>query len=81
MATMNISLPDQMKSWVDSQTGGDEYGNASDYIRDLIRRDKRRKEAMTALQAAIAEGIQSGEAKPFDADAFLLRMRERHVVR
>lgn len=80
MATMNVSLPDAMKAWVESQTEGGQYGNASDYIRDLIRKDKERREAIAALQAAISEGIASGKAKPFDAAAFKLRMRERHVV-
>lgn len=81
MATMNVSLPDAMKDWVDSQTRGGEYGNASDYVRDLIRRDRRRKEAIATLQAAITEGVESGKAEPFDPEAFLLRMHERHVVR
>jgi len=73
MATMNVSLPEAMKAWVESQSRDGQYGNASDYIRDLIR-----KEAVAALQAAITEGIESGEAEPFDAAAFKLRMRERH---
>jgi antitoxin ParD1/3/4 len=81
MATMNVSLPAPMKAWVERQTQGDRYGNASDYIRDLIRRDRERKEAFAALQAAITEGMESGESQPFDATAFKLRLRERHVVR
>lgn len=81
MATMNVSLPEAMKAWVESQSRDGQYGNASDYIRDLIRRDRERKEAVAALQAAITEGIESGEPEPFDATAFKLRMRERHVVR
>lgn len=81
MATMNVSLPEAMKAWVESQSRDGQYGNASDYIRDLIRKDRERKEAVAALQAAITEGIESGEPKPFDAAAFKLRMRERHVVR
>lgn len=40
MATMNVSLPDAMKDWVESQTRTGRYGNASDYVRDLIRRDQ-----------------------------------------
>lgn len=80
MATMNVSLPGAMKAWVESQAEGGQYGNASDYIRDLIRKDKERREAIAALQAAITEGIASGEARPFDAAVFKLRMRERHVV-
>lgn len=81
MATMNVSLPEAMKAWVESQSRDGQYGNASDYIRDLIRKDRERKEAVAALQAAITEGIESGESEPFDAAAFKLRMRERHVVR
>jgi antitoxin ParD1/3/4 len=81
MATMNVSLPDTMKAWVEKQADGGRYGNASDYVRDLIRKDQDRKAAIGALQAAITEGVESGEPKPFDADAFKLRMRDRHVVR
>ena len=44
MATMNISLPDQMKSWVESRAETGRYSNASDYVRDLIRRDQQRAE-------------------------------------
>ncbi len=81
MATINISLPEPMMAWVERQVVGGLYGNASDYIRDLIRKDQERKEAIAALQAAITEGVRSGEQQPFDAAAFKLRMRERHVVR
>ncbi len=78
---MNVSLPEPMKAWVERQTEGGLYGNASDYIRDLIRKDQQRKEAIAALQAAITQGLESGEPQPFDPEAFKLRMRERHVVR
>ena len=60
MATMNVSLPDAMKSWVEAQTNDGRYGNASDYVRDLIRRDQDRAEAIAELQALIDEGIASG---------------------
>jgi toxin ParE1/3/4 len=60
MATMNVSLPEPMKAWVERQAEGGMYGNASDYIRDLIRKDQERKEAIATLQAAITEGLESG---------------------
>ena len=44
MATMNVSLPDAMKDWVEAQAQSGRYGNASDYVRDLIRHDQERKE-------------------------------------
>lgn len=81
MATMNVSLPKPMKAWVERQAEGGLYGNVSDYIRDLIRKDQQRKEAIAALQAAITEGVESGEPQPFDAAAFRLRMREKHIAR
>ena len=81
MATMNVSLPDSMKAWVESQTENGQYSNASDYIRDLIRKDQERRNAIAILQAAITEGVESGKPQPFDAAAFKLRTRDRHVVR
>lgn len=44
MATLNISLPDQLKDWVSQQINAGHYSSASDYLRDLIRNDKRRQE-------------------------------------
>lgn len=81
MATMSVSLPDPMKAWLERQAEGGRYGNASDYVRDLIRKDQERKAAIDALQAAITEGLQSGKPQAFDPSDFKLRMRERHVVR
>lgn len=81
MATMNVSIPDPMKEWVENQTSDGRYANTSDYVRDLIRKDQVRQEAIATLQAAITEGIESGEPAAFDAAAFKLRMRERHLVR
>lgn len=76
MATMNVSLPDPMKSWVEDQVAEGRFGNSSDYVRDLIRRDQERRAALQALQAAVDEGLASGEARTFDPDAFKARMRD-----
>ncbi len=77
MATMNISLPEQMKSWVEEQTRDGRFGNVSDYMRDLIRRDQDRQQAVAEIQALIDEGIASGPARPFDMDEFIGRMKSR----
>lgn len=45
MATMNISVPDQMRDYVMSRIATGEYASASDYFRDLVRRDQRRASA------------------------------------
>lgn len=60
MATMNVSLPDPMKAWVEDQAKGGKYGNASDYVRDLIRKDQERQDKIAQLQKLIDSGIESG---------------------
>lgn len=60
MATMNVSLPDPMKHWVEAQAQTGRYSNASDYVRDLIRRDQERLGKISAMQRFVDEGLQSG---------------------
>lgn len=66
MATMNISLPDSMRDWVNSRIDSGVYANNSDYIRDLIRRDQMDTIKLEALQKAITAGLESGPAKPLN---------------
>ena len=67
MATMNVSLPDQMKQWVEAQAETGRYSNASDYVRDLIRRDQERARVFAEIQALVDEGEASGESdRTFD---------------
>ena len=79
MATMNVSLPDRMKDWVEQQTKDGRYSNASDYVRDLIRRDQDRAAKIATMQRLVDEGLASGAPEEFDFDAFTARMREQHV--
>lgn len=60
MQTMNISLPDRLKEFVDVQVGSGRYSSVSEYVRDLIRQDEDSK-AREKLEALLLEGIQSGE--------------------
>lgn len=60
MATMNISLPDAMKEWVETQAASGRYSNASDVVRDLIRREQERAEKIAAMQVLVEEGRASG---------------------
>jgi len=57
MATMNISLPDEMKAFVEAQVATGRYANVSDYMRDLIRHDLRESDLVAA---ALEEGEASG---------------------
>lgn len=61
MQTMNISLPDQLKEFVDTQVGSGRYSSVSEYVRELIRDDEKRK-AQNRIEALLLEGLQSGEA-------------------
>ncbi|MDR4500959.1 MAG: type II toxin-antitoxin system ParD family antitoxin [Nitrospirales bacterium] len=70
MATMNISVPDPMKDWVEAQVeNSGQYSSASDYVRDLIRRDQNEQDQIKALQAAITKGIESGVSDKSFKDA------------
>ena len=60
MTTMNVSLPAAMKSWVEAQSRSGRYSNASDYVRDLIRKDQEQAAKIAELQRLIDEGIDSG---------------------
>lgn len=68
MASMNISLPDEMKNWVEENVQTGRYSNASDYMRDLIRQDHRKLEE---LRAALIEGENSGKSSELDFEAFI----------
>ena len=60
MATMNISLPDKMKEWVEAQTADGRYANASDFVRDMIRKEQEKAEKIAVLRRLAQEGIDSG---------------------
>jgi antitoxin ParD1/3/4 len=60
MAAMNVSLPYPMKDWVEAQARTGRYSNASDYVRDLIRRDQTRSDKIAAMQSFVEAGLQSG---------------------
>jgi antitoxin ParD1/3/4 len=75
MATMNISLPDGMKSWVETQSEEGSYANSSDYVRDLIRRDQARAQVILELQLSLDVGRASGTSAEFDPRVFKQQMR------
>ena len=58
MASLNISLPNNLREWIDARIKTGDYSSASDYMRDLIRHDLKKH---TMLEDALLEGIHSGE--------------------
>lgn len=75
MATMNISLSEPLKQFVDEEVRQGGYSSTSDYVRDLIRQHQRRK-AQDFLRQLIAEGLASGPTEPVTADTFEQMRRE-----
>ena len=76
MATMNISVPDPMKDWVQAQINDGRYASSSDYVRDLIRKDQQQQDKLMALQAAITLGIESGRAGELDIESIKRKAKE-----
>jgi len=72
MQSMNISLPDPLKQFVDGQIAKGRYGSASEYVRELIRADEKRK-AEVQLEAKLLEGLNSAETELTSADWSAIR--------
>jgi antitoxin ParD1/3/4 len=72
MGTMNISLPDTLKSFVDEQVAARGYGTSSAYVRELIRKDRERQR----LRELLIEGAASEAMSPADG-AYFDGLRDR----
>ena len=66
MSTMNISLPDNLKHFVDQQVTKRGYGSSSEYVRELIRHDQDRQ----LLRGLLLDGASSAPGTPVDDDYF-----------
>ncbi|MCY1561555.1 Antitoxin ParD4 [compost metagenome] len=76
MSTMNISLPDALKSFVDQQVDQRGYSTSSEYVRELIRKDQDRQH----LRGLLIAGAESAPTAPVDGDYFeSLRAKVRNA--
>jgi antitoxin ParD1/3/4 len=66
MTSINISLPESMKAYVEEQVTSGGYGTVSEYMRELIRQDQKRK-AKERLETLLLEGLDSGPATAMTA--------------
>ena len=83
MNTMNIAIPEQLKAFVQSQVERRGYSSVSEYVRDLIRGDQERQ-VISALEAEIIKGLESGESTPMtqeDWQEIRNEVRRRHAAR
>ena len=60
--TMSFALPEAMRSYVNQRVASGQFGNTSEYLRELIRRDQE-EQAKKRLRELIEEGLSSGEAR------------------
>ena len=67
MHSMNISLPEPLKEFVDGQIAPGRYSSTNEYVRELIRADEKRK-AEERLETLLLEGLQSAETELTPAD-------------
>jgi antitoxin ParD1/3/4 len=74
MESMNISLPEPLKQFVDGQIAAGRYSSASEYVRELIRADERRK-AEERLETLLLEGLQGEETELTPADWKTIRQQ------
>lgn len=61
MPTMNISLPDHLKEYVEEQVNSGKYTSASEYVRELVRLDQKNRER-EKIELQVLEGLRSGDA-------------------
>lgn len=72
MATMNISLPEDLRDFVNRKVAAQSYSSTSEYLRELIRRER----DIEILREKLLAGRDSGAAEPVD-DAWLASLRAR----
>lgn len=60
MATLNVTLPGELKDWVEEQAKNAGYTDPGEYLRDLIRREQERATKIAAMQQRVTEGLNSG---------------------
>jgi antitoxin ParD1/3/4 len=80
MQSMNISLPEPLKEFVDGQIATGRYSSVSEYVRELIREDEKRK-AEERLDALLLEGLQGKEAALTGDDLNAIRKEARAKVK
>jgi antitoxin ParD1/3/4 len=82
MTTLNISLPEQMRSFIEKQVSKGRYSTASDYIRDLIRDDQKRKD-QEKLESLLLEALEGGGGSQEITPEFFesLRVRARQAIK
>ena len=81
MAQLNVSIPPALKTWIDHRVAEGRYSSASDYVRDLVRRDQEAEaDDIAWVKARLAEGMASGVIEK-DAKTVLREIMAEHPAR
>lgn len=77
--TMTVDVGDELREFIDSLVTAGDYRTQSEVMRDALRllREKQAESRLQGLRDLLAEGISSGDAKPWNKDAFLKHVRGR----
>ena len=76
---MSFALPESMREYIDARVRDGDYGNTSEYLRELVRRDQH-DQAAQRLRNLIADGLASGEGRAATDDV-IAELRERALGR
>ncbi|MBV9852336.1 MAG: type II toxin-antitoxin system ParD family antitoxin [Armatimonadetes bacterium] len=77
MAVVNISLPDQMKDYIDERLSEGQFSSTSEYFRDLVREDQKRR-AQERLEELLLVGLESGE--PIDVTEEYIQQKRAELL-
>lgn len=80
MHRKTITLTEQQDNWVKGQIESGHFGNDSEYIRHLIRRDQQAQEGLATLRQALSEGESSGKSRPLNMSGIKAAARRRTKV-
>lgn len=72
---MSFALPESLRAYIDERVRSGHYGNTSEYLRELVRRDQE-DQAKKRLRELITDGLASGQGRPLD-DEVAAELRER----
>ena len=74
-----ITVTKQQDEWIKSQVADGDFADDGEYIRDLIRLDRARREDVEYIRQELIRGEQSGEPRPFDPEAFKKSMAAAYI--
>ena len=81
MATMNISLPGEMKKWVEDQAATGRYANSSDVVRDILRKAQERQIAIDEFNSAIDRAKATPIVEFYDLETRRIQLQEKFLAR